>query len=229
MKPRRLVAILAVLATACAGGDSADTAVDDPTTTPTTTTTSTTTTATIAPTTTTTQSISHDFELTETHVIDDVGYAIDYPEGWHAGTRGTLTDSGTVPEDGIVTNISQLERDHERNFNGFAPPQGFQIIMDIRDTDTMSDEYELPSDPSLEELLQFNIDFFSLIEPEVSETEIFGQPVLCATVATKNKCGGFIGENMFLVSVKGPTPEKFEEALVIWDDMRQSIERLEGE
>lgn len=154
---------------------------------------------------------SENLYLTETHVIADFGFSIDYPAGWFAGTRDT------------VTTISQLERDHEHNFGGRLPPLGYQVILDHRDMDFMRD-LGLPSDPSLEDLLELNIDYFNLLDPEVSETEIFGEPALCATVRTKNKCGGFIGDETFLVSVKAPTKAKFDQVLAIWEEMRRSIE-----
>lgn len=159
------------------------------------------------------------FELSETHVITDFGFSIDYPEGWYAGTRDT------------VTNISQLERDHERNFGGNLAPSGYLVIVDHRDMDFMRN-LGLSSDPSLEDLLELNIDYFNLEDPEVSETEIFGVPALCAMAdklfETVMKCGGFIADEAFLVSVKAPTEEKFDQLLVIWEEMRRSIRPMSG-
>lgn len=158
-------------------------------------------------------------ELTETHIITDFGFSIDYPEGWYAGTRDT------------VTNISQLERDHERNFGGNLAPSGYLVIVDHRDMDFMRN-LGLSSDPSLEDLLELNIDYFNLEDPEVSETEIFGVPALCAMAdklfETVMKCGGFIADEAFLVSVKAPTEEKFDQLLVIWEEMRRSIRPMSG-
>lgn len=160
-------------------------------------------------------------DLSETHTVRDLGFSIDYPTGWHAGTRET------------VTNISELEVDHKQNFGGHVPPQGPVIIIDHRDLQFMEEELGLPSDASIQDLLEFNIAYFGMPEPEVSETEIFGNRALCASsekaLEWVMKCGGFISDEVFLVSVKAPTEQEFTQLLAIWEQMRMGIRPVPAE
>lgn len=159
-------------------------------------------------------------ELTETHVFAGFGYSIDYPAGWLAETRGAFTA------------ISELEEDHRRAFIENAPVEGYQVGLDHQRM-TFMRGLGLPNDPSLQDLLALNTEFFELQEPmEVSETVIFGVPAL-SVKAHSESVGwgfgimGFVNDEAFLLSLSAPSEEALDEFRPTWNRMLESIEPVE--
>ncbi len=162
--------------------------------------------------------------LTQTHEIAGLGFSIDYPAGWFADSQAP------------ATLISQLEVDHEQAFSDSDSPQvGIVIAFDHRDIDFMR-SIGLPADATMTDLVQLNAGFFEWQEPfEVVDTEVFGVPA--ASVRTVDDNGfstvtlqGFIGEEMFLLSIVAPPPgEVLDDFLPTWEAMLASIEPIVGE
>jgi hypothetical protein len=156
--------------------------------------------------------------LTETHEISDFGFTIDYPAGWFAASR----KPNTV--------ISQLGVDFQRVItdNDELPTTGITITHDHRGTAFMR-SIGLPADASIEDLVQVNAGFFEWQEPfEISETEIFGMPAVSVrAVDGKGDSGvalqGFIGEEVFLLTVVAPSDEALDAFLPTWEAMLASI------
>ena len=158
--------------------------------------------------------------LAETHVITGFGFSIDYPSGWLAETRET------------VTFINELENDHVRALRGErGHMNGSSVGLDHRGLDFMSN-LGLPENPSLEDLLKLNTGFFDWPEPiEVSETVIFGVPALKANTHDRNNnwgvsIMGFLADEAFLLSIEAPSKEALAKFMPTWTRMLESIENL---
>ena len=157
-----------------------------------------------------------EYALGDSYIIDDFGFSIAIPAGWHADTREPITI------------INELESDHSTAFQG-QPPQreGYEISLDHRDASFMAG-LGLGEDPSLQDLLELNKGFFNWQEPiEVSETEAFGAPALAVKAFDGEDWGyglmGFVNDETFLLSLGAPSEEALDAFLPTFEQMVASI------
>lgn len=159
---------------------------------------------------------SDQFELTETHVVSDFEFSINYPSGWLADTR--------VP----VTIISELEEDHEQALRqADFTVQGYQVTLDHRGIPFMQ-SIGLPESPTLDDLLELNRGFFDWQDSiEVTELEIFGVPAYSVETSDDSIWGvalmGIRGDEAFLFGFGAPSEAAKEAFMPTWDLMLQSI------
>ncbi len=166
------------------------------------------------------QDTGDEFELTETYQIPDLGFQVSYPSGWLADTQNTITW------------ISQFERDHQPRLRGTSPPQdGYQILVDHRGSDFMEGIGLPADDPSLEDLLQVNDDFFEWEgQLEVIETEVLGAPALRVRARSSRDSTwqisymGFLEEEVFLLVAHAPSEEALVKFHPLFERMVDSIE-----
>ena len=160
------------------------------------------------------------FELSETQVLQGFGHSIDYPAGWLADTQ--------VP----VTVISELVEDHQKalrqdDFDG----KGYQIIFDHRDMAFM-EGIGLPQDPTLDDLLDLNKEFFEWQEPiEVTEQELFGVPTYGIETQDGSSWGislmGIRDGEAFLLTLGAASEEARDAFRSTWERMLESISPTE--
>lgn len=157
--------------------------------------------------------------LSETHIYTDFGFSIDYPEGWSSGRSGPSSVICELNEDKILWLASGSSSSYcvEHDHRSMSFMRGIGLV----------------EDPTLDDLLQLNSEFFDYQDPEVSETTVFGVPAL--QVQTVDSEGptialmGFLNEEAFLLSVSAPTEEKLIEVLPIWENMLASIRPVDEE
>jgi hypothetical protein len=159
-------------------------------------------------------------ELTETHVFSDFGYSIDYPAGWVTGTKNNLTI------------ISELEEDQERIFSDDSSPEGYYVTLDHLDIERLYD-LGLSQNPTLEDLLRFNILFLGMPQPrETQELSLFGVPTLRVKAAEEDQWGvayfGVKDERFFLFVFTAVSEEALDEFMPTWNQMVGSIKPVEG-
>jgi hypothetical protein len=162
------------------------------------------------------EATSAQFELTETHVLSNFEYSLDYPSGWLADSRAP------------VTFISELEEDHEQalrdaDFN----VQGYQVIFDYRGMPFMQ-SIGLPVSPTLDDLLELNQGFFGWQEPiDTSELEVFGVPAYSVETYDGSTWGvsvmGLREGEAFLLGFAASSEEARDAFMPTWDRMLQSI------
>jgi len=166
------------------------------------------------------ETTSDQFELTETYVVGDFEFSIDYPSGWLADTRAP------------VTIISELEADHELALQqGEFDLQGYQVSLDHRGMPFMR-SIGLPESPTLDDLLGLNRGFFDWQESiEVTELEIFGVPAYSVETSDGSTWGvtlmGIRGDEAFLFGFGAPSEEAREAFMPTWERMLQSINLTE--
>ncbi len=157
-------------------------------------------------------------ELTQTHVFSDFGFSIDYPEDWFAETRDT------------VTTISEKEKDQTSNFGGDREVIGYQIVLDHVDINFLS-RFGLPSNPSLDDLLQFNTQEFKWQDTQVTQSEVFGVPAIRSRHHVNTKYSyeymGFLNGEVFLFGLAAPSEQLLDEISPTWEKMVESIEPVD--
>lgn len=159
-------------------------------------------------------------EPSHPHVFKGFGFSIDFPEGWLAETRGT------------VTQISELEEDHDRAFRDDPfSPTGYRVSLDHRTISFMR-RIGLQENSTLDDLLEFNADEFGWQVSAVEETQIFGVSALRAKVVDELGVAldifmGFIGDEVFLFSLSAPSEDALEEFMSTWEEMLASIRPVE--
>lgn len=154
--------------------------------------------------------------LTQTYELPDFGFSIDYPEGWEAATRGSVT--------GI------FENEDDRRWIGVGccnRSSGVMVVFDHRKI-SLLESWGLPSEASLDDLVQFNVNEISgMSNPELLETTIFGVPAMRTKfyeVQYYLKYAGFIADEAFIIGPEAPTKEMLEAFLPTWDLMLESIQ-----
>ncbi len=160
-----------------------------------------------------------DLELAETHTFPDFGYSIEYPAGWVANTRNNLTT------------ITQFEGDHERILDSDSSPLGYYLTMDHTDIDRLYN-LGLPKNPSLGELLQFNMLFLGMPQPTTaSETTVFGVPAVRAKAGNEDQWAityfGIKDDRFFLLVISAPSEGTLDAFGPTWTKMLDSIEPVE--
>jgi hypothetical protein len=163
---------------------------------------------------------STQFELTETYVFRGYEFSVDYPSGWLADSRNS------------VTFISELEEDHEsalreEEYDG----QGYQISFDYRSMPFMQ-SIGLPESPTLDDLLELNMGFFDWQEPiDIAEQEIFGVPAYSVDRHDDSSWGvslmGLRDGEAFLLAFNASSEEAKDAFLPTWAKMIQSISPTE--
>jgi hypothetical protein len=159
---------------------------------------------------------SAQFELTETYVVSDFDFSVDYPSGWLADTLAP------------VTIISELEEDHELALQeADFDAKGYQVTLDHRDMPFML-SLGLPENPTLDDLLELNRGFFDWEESiEVTELEIFGVRAYSVEGNDGPTWGislmGIRGDEAFLFGFGAPSEEARGAFMPTWDRMLQSI------
>ena len=155
-------------------------------------------------------------EPSHPHVFKGFAFSIDFPEGWLAETRGTITQ------------ISELEEDHDRAFRDDPfSPTGYRVSLDHRTISFMR-RIGLQENSTLDDLLEFNADEFGWQVSAVEETQIFGVSALRAKVVDELGVAldifmGFIGDEVFLFGLSAPSEDALEEFMSTWDEMLASI------
>lgn len=166
------------------------------------------------------EATSAQFELTETHVLHNFEYSVDYPSGWLADTRAP------------VTLISELEEDHQLALqDADFDVQGYQVNFDYRGMPFMQ-SLGLPESATLDDLLELNRDFFGWQQPiEASETEVFGVPAYTVETHAGSTWGvsmmGIRKGEVFLLGFLASTEEARDAFIPTWDLMLQSISPAE--
>ena len=154
------------------------------------------------------------YQLTETYALTEFGFTIDYPAGWH--TR----------RDGPTTIICESEEDVRRLQIDNAAVSGYCILHEHRGMSFMH-SIGLPVDATIEDLFQFNLDFFGYQDPQVTKTTLFGAPAI--QVITVDDTGptlevtGFLAEEAFLLSLQAPTTDALDTFLPTWAAIVASI------
>jgi len=159
-------------------------------------------------------------EPSHPHVFKGFAFSIDFPEGWLAETRGTITQ------------ISELEEDHARAFRDDPfRPTGYTVSLDHRTMRFMR-RIGMQENSTLDDLLEFNADEFGWQVSTVEETQIFGVPALRAKVV--NELGaaldifmGFIGDEAFIFGLGTPSEDARDEFTSRWEEMLASIRPAE--
>jgi hypothetical protein len=153
--------------------------------------------------------------LTDTYTLPDFGFSIDYPAGWQADTQATFTV------------ITELDEDFQNAFDNDYTPRGYEVALDHIALSFLS-ERGLPSDPSLEELFEFNMEFFGVREPtDMSEIVVFDVPAISARFKIDERWGvvttGFKDQRVFLLVITAPSEEALDEIMPTWAKMLASI------
>ena len=157
------------------------------------------------------------YQLTETYALTEFGFTIDFPTGWHTGRYGPKTF------------ICELEEDVRRLQIGNATVSGYCVLHEYRDMSFMR-SIGLPADATIEDLFQFNLDFFGYREPQVTKTTLFGAPAI--QVITVDDTGptlevtGFLDEEAFLLSLQAPTTDALNTFLPTWEAIVATIAPL---
>ena len=147
-------------------------------------------------------------ELTRTQVFAEFPFSIAYPEGW------------TVEINVPATIIRQFPEDSPRR------AEGYSVSLDHRDLAGMY-AMGLPENPTLEDLLQLNNTFFGW----GVLTAAFGAPAL--VIEAKISEGvvsmvmGFVGGEAYLLMLRAPTQEAFDDFRLVWAGMLDSIQPVE--
>jgi len=163
---------------------------------------------------------SHEFKRSETYEFPDFGYSIDYPTGWFVDTQPPLTV------------ISELHEDHQRALRGAVfSVSGYQVTLDHRDISFMR-SIGLPNNPTLDDLLDLNADFFAWQEPISPQNMIvFESEAYSVETQDGRNWGvsvmGFREGEAFLLSFVAPTENARDAFLPRWAQMLESI-RQEG-
>jgi len=158
--------------------------------------------------------------LAETYTFPGFGFSIDYPTGWSAETRDT------------VTVITELESDLNSAFQDNGPPdEGAGISLDQRTLAYMRG-IGLGEEPTLENLFDLNKDFFDWqdsVEPE--EAEAFGAPALAVRTnndeASSYTLMGYTNDRAFLLQFSTPSEEELDDLMPTWEQMLTSIQPVE--
>ena len=159
-------------------------------------------------------------EPSHPHVFKGFAFSIDFPEGWLAETRGTITQ------------ISELEEDHDRAFRDDPfSPTGYRVSLDHRTISFMR-RIGLQENSTLDDLLEFNADEFGWQVSAVEETQIFGVSALRAKVVDELGVAldifmGFIGDEVILFALSAPSEDALEEFMSTWEEMLASIRPVE--
>ena len=163
-------------------------------------------------------------EVTETYTIPGFGYSIDYPIGWLAETRGS------------VTIIVQTEEQLQAGFSDAdAAPVAVSVSLDHRTVAFLQGIGLTSDDPTAQDLLEFNTSNFGWTDiRDLGEEEVFGATAAVARVT--NSAGGFsinyqgvrpdTGE-IFLLGLVAPTEESLDAFLPAWVAMFESIATTE--
>ncbi len=158
--------------------------------------------------------------LSETHTFPGFGFSIDYPAGWSAESRDT------------VTVIDELESDLSTAFQDNGPPnQGAGISLDQRTMAYMTG-IGLAEEPTLEDLFDLNKGFFEWqesVEPE--EAEAFGEPALAVRTSSSDTWSytvmGYANDRAFLLHFSAPTEKELDELMPTWEQILASIQPVE--
>lgn len=161
---------------------------------------------------------SQRFKLSETYEFPDFGYSIDYPAGWFVDTEPP------------VTVISELHEDHQRALRGAVfSVSGYQVTLDHRDISFMR-SIGLPNNPTLDDLLNLNADFFAWQEP-ISPQNIMVFESEAYSVETEDgrnwgvSVMGFREGEAFLLSFLAPTENARDAFLPRWAQMLEGLRR----
>jgi hypothetical protein len=162
--------------------------------------------------------------LTETYIIPDFGFSIDYPEGWLAG------NDSTDP----VTWIFQDEEDYTKRHQGNQQQLiGIRVSLDHRTLEWLNLVLGLKGNPTLNDLFDLNIHEIShMVNPNIEETTLFGVDALKSEFYGAEEqwyisYAGFIDDEAFLLMVSSPTEEELENFKPTWDAMLESIKSVE--
>jgi hypothetical protein len=161
------------------------------------------------------ESLTPDVELSESYVLPGFAFSINYPAGWQADTRGTFTV------------ITELEEDHQNAFDNDYAPKGYEVALDHVALSFLRDR-GLPSDPSLEDLFNFNMEFFGVQEPtEVSQIVVFGVPAMSAKFQIDERWGlvstGFLEQRVFVLVISAPSEDALAEFAPTWARILENI------
>ena len=163
-------------------------------------------------------------DVTETYSIPGFGYTIDYPAGWFAETRGS------------VTHIAQTEEELQAAFSDLnPPPQALGVGLDHRTVTFLQDIGLTPDDPTAEDLVEFNTNNFDWTDVrDLREVEVFGTTAIRVRVTLPEggdsiEYQGVRPDNgeIFLFGFGAATDESLDAFLPAWDAMFESITATE--
>jgi hypothetical protein len=163
-------------------------------------------------------------DVAETYSIPGFGYSIDYPSGWFAETRGS------------VTNIAQTEEELQARFSDSnPPPEALGVGLDHRTVSFLQGIGLTSDDPTAEDLLEFNTNNFGWTDVrDLAEVEIFGATAIRVRVTNPEgrdsiQYQGVRPDNgeAFLLGLGAATDESLDAFLPGWDAMFESIRPTE--
>ena len=163
---------------------------------------------------------SDEILLAETYTFPGFGFSIDYPAGWSAETRDT------------VTVIAELKSDLSTAFQDDGPPdEGAGISLDQRTLVYMRG-IGLGEEPTLENLFDLNKAFFQWQESvEPQEAEAFHSPALAVSTsndeAWSHTLMGYANDRAFLLQISAPSEEKLDDLMPTWEQILASIQPVE--
>ena len=172
-----------------------------------------------------------DLELTQTQVIKGLGFSIDYPAFWSAGTKDD------------VTAIHERVVDHEDFLRESPPPTGAaQPPPGAGGPAGYSIEFQhaplsflrsagLPEDATLDDLLFLNSNRFRWRVMEKAETTVFGTPALRLLLGTPDPDGiaviGFSGDRAFMLEFRAPSEDALRGFVPVLEKMLASTKAAE--
>jgi hypothetical protein len=163
-------------------------------------------------------------DVTETYSIPGFGYSIDYPAGWFAETRGS------------VTTIAQTEEELEARFSDSnPPPEALGVGLDHRTVAFLQGIGLTSDNPTAEDLVEFNTNNFGWTNVhDLAEVEIFGATAIRVRVTIPEggesiQYQGVRPDNgeVFLFGIGAATDESLDAFLPAWDAMFESITATE--
>ena len=160
------------------------------------------------------------YQLTETYALTDFGFTIDYPAGWYTG------------RDGPTSIICELAEDVRRLQIDNAAVSGYCILHEHRDMSFMR-AIGLPADARVDDLFQFNLEFFGYQDPKVTKATLFGVPAIQVIAVDDTgptlEVTGLLADEAFLLSLQAPTTDALDTFLPTWEAIVAGIAPIAAE
>ena len=168
-----------------------------------------------------------DLELTQTQAIKGLGFSIDYPRGWTAGTK----EDSTAIHQRLVDHEMFLQEGPPPTGASQAPPPGADgppgYSIEFQHVPlSFLHSAGLPENPTLDDLLSLNSNTFRWRVIEKAETSILGSPALRLLLGTPDPDGiaviGFSGDKAVMLELRAPSEDALREFVPVLGKMLAS-------
>ncbi len=157
-----------------------------------------------------------DMTLDATFDLEGFAHVIDYPSSWVANVAGN--------ESGIVAEFISEPGREDTEASGVTP---LRVQFEYQSLDFMK-TFGL-ADPTLEELVALNIDFFNVEEPQDRVTvSVAGEPAVM--IRTTDELGasvsfvqGIVGDNAYYLLLQAPDETTLNAFFDTWIEMLASV------